>query len=523
MDQQEIKELQQRIETLEIENEKLKKQLYIQEETNSSEAQFRKEYASKIFESLPDMVTIFTYDGVLRHLISSEESNHAGAPLEQILNQPLINILSPEAARIVHDNIQKVKARKKTYTGHHTIEIDGVINHYEHRIVPLDDKYVIIYCRDVTNQVQQAKRNKDLKDLLDNILNNLPLYLFVKDVQADMKYIYWNNAFAEASGIPASQAIGRTDYEVFPNIADANKFRKDDTELLLHKTPIAYEEEYTTDCGDIKIVSTRKVLCKLSENKEVIIGVSIDISEMKNIEQELLQAKQKAEENDKQKSVFLSNMGHEIRTPVNAIVGFADALTTVETPEEQKQCLDVIKLNSNLLLQLISDILDLSKIEAGTLEFINKEINLGSICSNIHEMHQSITLFQDVKLIYENKGQDFPMIGDANRIMQVINNFLTNAIKFTHEGEIRFGFHKTGPNEVYIYVTDSGLGIPEEKKALLFDRFVKLHPEINGTGLGLAICKTIVAKLGGEIGVTSTLGKGSHFYFTIPIIPNKRT
>ncbi len=522
MDEQAFKNLQQQIEALQIENQKLKKQLSILDNANSSEELFKKEYADKIFYSLPDMVTIFTYDGVLRHLISNEESNHAGAPTDAILDKPLIDILSPENARIVHENIQKVKLRKHPYTGHHTINLNGVVNHYEHRIVPLDDKYVIIYCRDITNQVQQAKRNRDLKNLLDNILNNLPVYLFVKDIQDDMKYIYWNNAFAEASGIPASRAIGRTDYEIFPNITDANKFRRDDSELILHKTPISYEEEYTTTNGEIKTVNTRKVLCRLSENKEVIIGVSIDISEIKKIEKELLHAKQKAEENDKLKSVFLSNMGHEIRTPVNAIVGFADVLANVETPEEQKQCLDVIKLNSNLLLQLISDILDLSKIEAGTLEFIHKEIDLGSICSNIYEMHQSITLFHDVKLIYENKGQSFPMIGDANRIMQVINNFLTNATKFTNKGEIHLGFHKTGRNEVYIYVTDTGIGIPEEKLPHLFDRFVKLHPEINGTGLGLAICKTIVAKLGGEIGVTSTLGKGSHFYFTIPIDPNKK-
>lgn len=522
MDEQVIKDLQQRIEALEIENKKLETQLYAQKKTGSAEEQFKKEYASKIFDSLPDMVTIFTYDGVLRHLISSEESNHVGAPSDVILDKPLIEILSPENARILYENIQRVKIRKQPYTGHHTIELDGVINHYEHRIVPLDDKYVIIYCRDVTSQVQQAKRNRDLSDLLDNILNNLPVYLFVKETLGDMKYIYWNNAFAEASGIPASRAIGHTDFEIFPNIADANKFRRDDTELILHKTPISYEEEYTTVGGEIKTVSTRKIICNLSENKEVIIGVSIDISELKKIERELLHAKQKAEENDKQKSVFLSNMGHEIRTPINAIVGFADVLADVETPEEQKQCLDVIKLNSNLLLQLISDILDLSKIEAGILEFINKEIDLGAICANIYEMHQSITLFQNVKLIYDNMGQSFPMIGDANRIMQVINNFLTNATKFTHHGEIRFGFHQTGNNEVYIYVTDTGIGIPEEKIASLFDRFVKLNPEVNGTGLGLAICKTIVTKLGGRIGVNSTLGKGSHFYFTVPISPNKK-
>ncbi len=521
MQQQTIEELQQQILALKAENEGLKAQITAMQDASSGEKTNQLEQFQKILKSIPDMVGIFNYGGVLRQFVSDESTNHTGKPIEEILNKSLISILSPENARIVYDNIQKVKTRKRPYTGQHSVETNGVKRDYEHQIIPLDENHVIIYSKDITDQVNQNKRNRDLAKLLDNILDNLPIYLFVKDVRSNLKYLYWNKAFTEMLGVPSSQVVGRTDYEIFPNISDANKFRRDDAELLAHRVPLSFEEELTTVNGEVRTVSTRKVVCKLSEDQEVIIGASMDVTNLKKIEEELQLAKQKAENNDMQKTVFLSNMGHEIRTPINAIVGFADLLPNVETPEERQQCIDVIKLNSNLLMQLISDILDLSKIEAGILEFFFNEIDLGAICSRIYEMHSPLISSEKVKFIYENKGESFHMIGDANRIMQVINNFLTNATKFTSEGEIRFGFKRTGENEVYIFVEDTGIGIPENKVQNVFDRFTKLNPGAKGTGLGLAISKTIAQKLGGKIGLSSTVGKGSRFFIAIPINPKQ--
>ena len=207
-------------------------------------------------------------------------------------------------------------------------------------------------------------------------------------------------------------------------------------------------------------------------------------------------------------------MSHEIRTPLNAIVGFSQLLPSAETAEEKKLYSDIINQNSDILLQLINDILDLSKIEAGTLEYIKRPMNLGEVCRTIYAVHKE-RVKEGVTLVFDNVDENLFIEGDQNRIMQVITNFLTNASKFTYAGEIRLGFERTDKN-IRVYVKDTGIGIEPEKVDHVFERFVKLNSFAQGTGLGLSICQMIIEKIGGEIGVTSELGKGSTFYFTIP-------
>ena len=250
------------------------------------------------------------------------------------------------------------------------------------------------------------------------------------------------------------------------------------------------------------------------ENEVEIIGINYDITELKETEKELILARDKAEMMDRLKSAFLANMSHEIRTPLNAIVGFSQLLPSAETAEEKKLYSDIINQNSDILLQLINDILDLSKIEAGTLEYIKRPMNLGEVCRTIYTVHKE-RVKEGVTLVFDNEEEDLLMEGDQNRIMQVITNFLTNASKFTYEGEIRFGFGRMD-KDIRVYVKDTGIGIEPEKVDHIFERFVKLNSFAQGTGLGLSICRMIIEKIGGEIGVTSELGKGSTFYFTIP-------
>jgi signal transduction histidine kinase len=252
----------------------------------------------------------------------------------------------------------------------------------------------------------------------------------------------------------------------------------------------------------------------MEDREPLLIGISWDTTNLQNIEQELIKARIKAEQSDRLKSAFLANMSHEIRTPLNAIVGFSQLLPTADTPEEQKLYSDIINQNSDILLQLINDILDLSKIEAGTLEYVKRPMNLGEVCRTIYAVHKE-RIKGGVDFIFNNGEEDLQMEGDPNRIMQVITNFITNATKFTHTGEIRFGFEREGEN-VRVYVKDTGIGIEKEKVGHIFERFVKLNSFVQGTGLGLSICRMIIEKIGGEIGVTSELGKGSTFYFIIP-------
>ncbi|WP_303644244.1 ATP-binding protein, partial [uncultured Parabacteroides sp.] len=238
------------------------------------------------------------------------------------------------------------------------------------------------------------------------------------------------------------------------------------------------------------------------------------IDKQKEDEIELRKAKDKAEESDRLKSAFLANMSHEIRTPLNAIVGFSNLLTIAENEEERDEYINIISSNNELLLQLINDILDVAKIEAGTLEFIDSEIDLNVLLSDI-EQSSRLKAPEGVQVSFVEKMPHCIITSDKNRLAQVITNFINNAIKFTKEGSIRFGYrHKD--NKLIFYVSDTGCGIEPEKKDLVFNRFVKLNSFAQGTGLGLAICQMIVKKLGGEIGVESELGTGSTFWFTLP-------
>ena len=372
---------------------------------------------------------------------------------------------------------------------------------------------VWFFGRDVTQRIEHENKVKEMNSILECILNNIPVYLFVKDPENDFRYLYWNKAFAEHSGIPASKAIGHTDYEIFQS-EEAEKFRKDDLELLRTHQRIDIQETYLTANGEARIVQTLKAFVPMEDREPLLIGISWDTTNLQNIEQELIKARIKAEQSDRLKSAFLANMSHEIRTPLNAIVGFSQLLPTADTPEEQKLYSDIINQNSDILLQLINDILDLSKIEAGTLEYVKRPINLGEVCRTIYAVHKE-RIKGGVDFIFDNGEEDLQMEGDPNRIMQVITNFITNATKFTHTGEIRFGFEREGEN-VRVYVKDTGIGIEKEKVGHIFERFVKLNSFVQGTGLGLSICRMIIEKIGGEIGVTSEFGKGSTFYFIIP-------
>ncbi|KAB6147781.1 PAS domain-containing protein [Bacteroides xylanisolvens] len=635
--EQNQKALLEQLEALKKENEQLKKELSILRNENISNrpVSFKEKYAVRILDSLPDMLTVFNQNEVGIEVVSNEETNHVGISNKDFKGMYMREMVPPEAYQNIHSNMRQAVSTGAVSTAHHELDFNGEHHHYENRIFPLDEEYVLIMCRDITERVttqrqlevfksvldkvsdsilavsedgtlvyankqfieeygvtqqmgtqkiydlpvsmttkeawerrlQEIRDNdgtfayraaymrkgedkermhqvstflirenneeltwfftqditdvikkqdelRELNLLLDGILNNIPVYLFVKDPENDFRYLYWNKAFADHSGIPASKAIGHTDYEVFPSHGDAEKFRKDDLELLQTHKRIDMQETYLSATGKARIVQTLKALVPMEGRKPLLIGISWDITNLQNIEQELIKARIKAEQSDRLKSAFLANMSHEIRTPLNAIVGFSQLLPAAETAEEKKLYSGIINQNSDILLQLINDILDLSKIEAGTLEYIKRPMNLGEVCRTIYAVHKE-RVKEGVTLVFDNVDENLFIEGDQNRIMQVITNFLTNASKFTYAGEIRLGFERTDKN-IRVYVEDTGIGIEPEKVDHVFERFVKLNSFAQGTGLGLSICQMIIEKIGGEIGVTSELGKGSTFYFTIP-------
>ena len=248
---------------------------------------------------------------------------------------------------------------------------------------------------------------------------------------------------------------------------------------------------------------------------------SVDINHQKTIEEELRVAKEKAENLDRLKSAFLANMSHEIRTPLNAIVGFASLLVESDDKKERQDYVDIMQENTELLLQLISDILDLSKIEAGTLDFTMDYLDIKSFCEDIIRNYD-IKEDKPVPVLLAPDLPEYYIYTDKKRLMQVITNFINNALKFTNEGQIMLEYrHKAESNEIEFAVTDTGMGIAPDKVDQVFDRFVKLNSFSKGTGLGLSICRSIIEHLGGTIGAESEIGVGSRFWFTHPLRLNQ--
>lgn len=254
-----------------------------------------------------------------------------------------------------------------------------------------------------------------------------------------------------------------------------------------------------------------------------LVGSSQVITQRKEIERELIDARDKAEESNRLKSAFLANMSHEIRTPLNAIVGFSGLLNMVEQPEEREEYIKVIENNNELLLKLVGDILDLSKIEAGTLEFAEVPINVNLVLEEIVTAMQMQAGAKGLTIEFKERLPECEILWDKNRLSQLLINFITNSIKFTESGGITVGYMLLDNGMLRFYVTDTGCGIPPEKHADIFTRFVKLNTFAQGTGLGLPICKSIIDKMGGKIGVESEPGKGSTFWFTIRYIPVEKT
>ena len=325
----------------------------------------------------------------------------------------------------------------------------------------------------------------------------------------------WYKNVGEEEGTPLPEIIGIHSH-----------FHPEDRAVMLDFLAKVVKGESTKLCRDVRIrradgsytwtrVNVLVRNYRPQDNVIEMLCINFDITQLKETEQMLIKAKEKAEEADRLKSAFLANMSHEIRTPLNAIVGFSSMLEEAEDQEEKHQYITIIEDNNKLLLQLISDILDLSKIEAETFDIIPERVNAKQLCNDLFQAIQMKTSPQ-VELRLKDNLPELTFTCDKNRLYQVLLNFVTNALKFTSEGNITIDYQIDG-NEVKFSVQDTGMGIEPEKQEAIFTRFVKLNSFIPGTGLGLPICQSIVTQLGGKIGVESEPGRGSCFWFTHPI------
>ena len=363
----------------------------------------------------------------------------------------------------------------------------------------------------VETSLQQSQRT--MQKVLDNINANI----FVSDYDT-LKVIFANKPFREEAGeVPENAECWRMlnaglengcKHCPKPKLLDANrKF-----------TGVHFWEDYNPVTK--RWYTIQSMAIKWLDGRWAIMELATDITTRKQVELELIQANEKAEESDRLKSAFLANMSHEIRTPLNAIVGFSSLLAETDEAELRHVYMSLVQENNELLLNLISDILDISKIEAGMIDLVMGRVDVPQLCREVIATFSHKKRDTAVELRFDENSPQIVIDADKNRIVQVLSNFLTNALKFTTKGSITLSYLLEDESQVRFCVTDTGKGIPDEQKHEIFNRFVKLDSFVQGAGLGLSICQSLVKRMGGKIGVESREGEGSCFWFTHPYVPD---
>lgn len=428
----------------------------------------------------------------------------------------ILKRIHPEDINIFKKKFQKIVDGLVTKQNLHLRirdeERKGEYRYFEYIIVPIpngSDKalYLTGIEKDVTTefnrQVELSKLNRQNELVLNNI-NSALVYVSTNFV------VQWENISSKFLSPDADfYKKGELCYK-----SAKNRTEPCETCALQRAWKSGQTEQATYTLSDGRTGEITAVPVKHNGNLEGGVLRIDDVTERNRMIKELQVAKQNAEQSDKLKSAFLANMSHEIRTPLNAIIGFSDLLTTTVNQKEKEEYINIIKTNNELLLKLINDILDLSKIEAGAVDMHFDEFDFSTFFDEIVTSIQP-RIKQGIKFITKNPYSTCIIKSDRNRLMQILINFVTNAVKYTTTGFIEMGYEYTAPN-LQLYVVDSGIGIPENKKHRVFHRFEKLDEFAQGTGLGLSICKAIVETFGGSIGFDTEEGKGSKFWALIP-------
>ena len=375
---------------------------------------------------------------------------------------------------------------------------------------------------DITLQKRAEEAVEQERRMLRALIDNLPDPIYVQDKEC--RKVIANKADVENIGCASeSEVLGKTDIELFPGKIGQRGYADDKKIINTGKPVYDLEEEFISAKGVKRWLLTTKIpLQDKDGNITGLVGIGHDITERRQIVEELIRAKEKAEESDKLKTAFLHNISHEIRTPMNAIVGFSALLGEPEVDEiSRRSYIEVIMQSSNHLLSIITDIVDISNIEANLIKTYKNEISINATLKSLCNQFKLKAADKKINMICETGLSDSNalVLTDNTKLSQILSNLMSNALKFTDKGTIKIGYKLAG-NFLEFYVSDTGIGISSEHYARIFDRFYQVSNAMErlyeGTGLGLAISKAYVEHLGGKIWLTSEPGQGTSFFFTIP-------
>ena len=366
------------------------------------------------------------------------------------------------------------------------------------------------YAHNVT-EIQQSRNDINL---LTHAVDNAVEYIVSVNMEGNL--VFGNRMFRKSMNIAYQEDITHIKiWDIYTIVDDQNMWKRV-TQMVKEGN---MEQGFImlkplTLFPEVLAIETNAFWVTDDSGIETIWFFGRDITDNIEAAKKLKAAKEKAENSERLKSAFLANMSHEIRTPLNAIVGFSRLVAEVESPEDKAEFCRIIEENNERLLHLINELLDLSKIEANMIQLKSESINMHTLCTEVYNRF-NLQSTSEIQLINETKNINLYAFADKNRTIQVISNLIDNALKFTEQGNIRFGCYPKG-DQIEIYVSDTGIGIPKDKIASIFDRFVKANENMYGTGLGLSISKMLVEKMNGKISVQSVLGKGTTFKFTLP-------
>ena len=461
-----------------------------------------KQYADKILEITADTMFFVYKDGTC--LDFKANTTDFFIKEQDIIGRNIFSYFPVETAREMYAEFTKVRAGDKLSARNYKLILEDDVKYYKCIISKYDEEHFLFQYRDITGRsVVRLKLEKKQKDLCE-VEKAARIGLWAYD--SSTRFFTYSGYTRIFCNDEEQKQISIDEYMNYMHLDDKDRFCQWLEENLK-------EKDASNTVNYRLLIDGKTVNMRIKTyHKEVYMQRTVLEGYIQNTSEIVW----KAERSNQLKSAFLANMSHEIRTPLNAILGFSRIIAETENAEERLQYYDIVEKNNMRLQELINEILDLSKIESGMMEFNYAPVSLYILCEDVKNTY-SFRCQPGVELVFEESDPSLVISTDRNRLFQVFSNLIGNATKFTAKGSISFGY-KLKEKEIVFHVADTGSGISDDKIDKIFDRFIMANNQVQGTGLGLSISKIIVEKLGGKIAVQSKMETGTTFTFTLPYI-----